>query len=153
MNKNTSNTEVLLLPIIFLWLGLVLGISFLEAPLKFQAPDVTIKVGLGIGKLVFAALNRFEIVLALLSVIPTIALFKKIRLPVVFMFVVWACLACQSIVILPALHINLQKLLNDEVVAKNSFHNIYIILDLIKIVLLFTVGIYIIKPLLDAKRH
>jgi hypothetical protein len=37
----------------FVWLGMVLAISFLEAPLKFRAPGVTIPVGLGIGRLVF----------------------------------------------------------------------------------------------------
>ncbi len=48
----------------FTWLGLVLGISFLEAPLKFRAPDVTLRIGLGIGRLVFRALNAVEVVLA-----------------------------------------------------------------------------------------
>jgi len=48
----------------FTWLGLVLGISFLEAPLKFRAPGVTLPLGLGIGRLVFAALNRVEVLLA-----------------------------------------------------------------------------------------
>ncbi|MFI5611909.1 hypothetical protein [Amycolatopsis sp. NPDC051903] len=47
------------------WLGMVLGISFLEAPLKFRAPGVTVALGLGIGRLVFAALNKVEVVLAL----------------------------------------------------------------------------------------
>ena len=31
------------------WLGMVLAISFLEAPLKFRAPDVSLRIGLGIG--------------------------------------------------------------------------------------------------------
>jgi hypothetical protein len=35
----------------FTWLGMVLAISFLEAPLKFRAPGVTIPIGLGIGRL------------------------------------------------------------------------------------------------------
>jgi hypothetical protein len=35
------------------WLGMVLAISFLEAPLKFRAPGVTLAVGLGIDRLVF----------------------------------------------------------------------------------------------------
>ncbi|MBN9110944.1 MAG: hypothetical protein J0I34_19450 [Pseudonocardia sp.] len=48
----------------FVWLGMVLAISFLEAPLKFRAPDVTIRIGLGIGRLVFTALNAVETVLA-----------------------------------------------------------------------------------------
>jgi hypothetical protein len=47
----------------FLWLGMVLAISFLEAPLKFRAPGVTVRIGLGIGRLVFRALNAIECVL------------------------------------------------------------------------------------------
>lgn len=49
----------------FTWLGMVLAISFLEAPLKFRAPGITIPLGLGIGRLVFRALNLAEIALAL----------------------------------------------------------------------------------------
>jgi hypothetical protein len=49
---------------IFVWLGMVLAISFIEAPLKFRAPGVTLQIGLGIGRLVFRALNGVELVLA-----------------------------------------------------------------------------------------
>lgn len=48
-----------------LWCGMILAIAFLEAPLKFRAPNVTRAIGLGIGKLVFTALNRVECALAL----------------------------------------------------------------------------------------
>ena len=48
-----------------IWAGLVIGISFIEAPLKFQAPGITIPLGLGIGRLVFAAMNVVEILLFL----------------------------------------------------------------------------------------
>ncbi|MGH3401428.1 MAG: hypothetical protein ACRDRJ_02750 [Streptosporangiaceae bacterium] len=50
--------------ITFVWLGMVLAISFLEAPLKFRAPGVTLQVGLGIGRLVFRALNAAEAIWA-----------------------------------------------------------------------------------------
>ena len=53
---------------IFVWLGMVLAISFLEAPLKFRAPGITIPLGLGIGRLVFRALNVCEVVLAAMVV-------------------------------------------------------------------------------------
>ena len=46
---------------------MVLAISFLEAPLKFRAPGVTIPIGLGIGRMVFRALNLAEITLALVA--------------------------------------------------------------------------------------
>jgi hypothetical protein len=48
----------------FVWLGMVLAISFLEAPLKFRASGITLPLGLGIGRLVFRALNGCEAVLA-----------------------------------------------------------------------------------------
>ena len=48
----------------FTWLGMVLAISFLETPLKFRAPGVTVPIGLGIGRLVFRALNIAEAVFA-----------------------------------------------------------------------------------------
>ena len=35
---------------IFVWLGMVLATSFMEAPLKFRAPGVTLQVGLAIGR-------------------------------------------------------------------------------------------------------
>ena len=43
---------------------MVLAVSFLEAPLKFRAPGVTLPIGLGIGRLVFRALNSAEALLA-----------------------------------------------------------------------------------------
>ena len=60
----------------FVWLGMVLAISFLEAPLKFRAPNVTLQIGLGIGRLVFRALNTVEVgfalvILAIVAADPT----------------------------------------------------------------------------------
>lgn len=48
------------------WLGLIIGISLIEAPLKFTAPGITIPLGLGIGRLVFAAMNWVELVIAVI---------------------------------------------------------------------------------------
>ncbi|MFD1210868.1 hypothetical protein ACFQ36_02275 [Arthrobacter sp. GCM10027362] len=48
------------------WLGIIIGISLIEAPLKFQAPGITIPLGLGIGRLVFTAMNIVELVIAAL---------------------------------------------------------------------------------------
>lgn len=49
-----------------LWFGMVFAIAFIEAPLKFQAPGITIPLGLGIGRLVFTALNISEGIILLL---------------------------------------------------------------------------------------
>src|SRR5580698_8904874 len=57
----------------FVWLGMVLAISFLEAPLKFRAPGVTVRIGLGIGRLVFRALNTVEVGFAVVVLVATVA--------------------------------------------------------------------------------
>ena len=49
---------------VFVWLGMVIAISFIEAPLKFRATGVTLPIGLSIGRLVFRALNSAEAVFA-----------------------------------------------------------------------------------------
>lgn len=53
----------------FTWLGMVLAISFIEAPLKFRAPKVTLQIGLGVGRLVFRALNSAEVTLTLILLV------------------------------------------------------------------------------------
>jgi hypothetical protein len=61
MNAGTA----VAIAVTFVWLGMVSAISFLEAPLKFRAPGITVPLGLGIGRLVFRALNTVEFILAL----------------------------------------------------------------------------------------
>jgi hypothetical protein len=59
-----STGSAIAVAVTFVWLGMVIAISFLEAPLKFRAPGITIPLGLGIGRLVFRALNTVEVLMA-----------------------------------------------------------------------------------------
>ena len=43
----TSKMTILLMTGI--WLGLLIDLSFIEAPLKFKAPEITIELGFEIG--------------------------------------------------------------------------------------------------------
>jgi hypothetical protein len=62
-----ARTALLVVPAV--WLGLIVGISLIEAPLKFTAPGITIPLGLGIGRRVFLAMNVLEVVLAVLLLV------------------------------------------------------------------------------------
>lgn len=59
---------IAIVAITFIWSGMICGISFLEAPLKFQAPGITLELGLGIGELVFGMLTKIEMVFSLLLI-------------------------------------------------------------------------------------
>src|SRR5436305_9882518 len=83
------------------WLGMVLGISVLETPLKFRAPGITRALGLGIGRLVFRALNLTELVL---MAVCTLALLgaSPSRWIVVLTAALWAVLLARLLGLRPA---------------------------------------------------
>jgi uncharacterized membrane protein (DUF485 family) len=60
-----ATKDPLAFAVIYLWIGFVCAISFMEAWLKFRAPGVNLQIGLGIGRLVFNALNKVEWVFAI----------------------------------------------------------------------------------------
>lgn len=60
---------VVLTAVPFIWFGMVAAISFLETPLKFRAPGMTVALGVGIGRIVFKALNSIEALFAIVLVI------------------------------------------------------------------------------------
>jgi hypothetical protein len=86
----------------FVWLGMVLAISFLEAPLKFRAPGVTIRVGLSIGRLVFRALNVVEAALAAAVVVCLVSGDPQRRATVAAAVAI-GVLAAQLVLVRPAL--------------------------------------------------
>src|SRR5690606_14565883 len=85
-----------------LWLGMVLAISFLEAPLKFGAPGVTLPIGLGIGRRVFKALNGVEVVLAAVLLAATLVA-RPSTAVLILVLVAAAVLAVQVIFVRPPL--------------------------------------------------
>ena len=57
---NEATTALLCVGVPCAWWGSLVAISFLETPLKFRAPGITVPLALGIGRLVFRALNYLE---------------------------------------------------------------------------------------------
>ncbi len=121
------------------WLGMILGISFLEAPVKFTAPSVTLPVGLDIGRHVFAVFNRVEIVwaLATLALVLIARPGLKYGLP---LMAAWAVLAVQSAWLLPVLDQRVALILKGEVPPASFHHSLYVILEIVKAAALMTYG-------------
>jgi hypothetical protein len=124
----------------FIWLGMVVAISFLEAPLKFRAPGVSVQIGLGIGRLVFAALNRFE--LALLLVVAGALLAAPRSVPVLAAAAVTAALlAVQLGVVRPLLTRRSNRVLAGEELPRSRAHLYYVALELSKVLALVALGV------------
>ncbi|MBU3061442.1 hypothetical protein KO481_07890 [Nocardia sp. NEAU-G5] len=118
-----------------LWLGMVLAISFLEAPLKFRAPGVTLALGLSIGRLVFRALNAVEIVLAVVL----IAAATVVRAGTgawIWLLVTVVVLALQVVLVRPPLTRRSNRVLAGEEGPRSPAHLWYVGLEVVKVVTL-----------------
>jgi hypothetical protein len=124
----------------FIWLGMVVAISFLEAPLKFRAPGVSVRIGLGIGRLVFAALNRVEIVL-LLAVAGALLAGPRPVPVLVAASVTAALLAVELAVVRPVLTRRSNRVLAGEELPRSRAHLYYVALELSKAIALVALGI------------
>lgn len=120
---------------------MVASISFLEAPLKFQAPGVTLAIGLGIGKLVFEVLNKIENVFLVLML--TSVFFNKRRVIniCVLVSVLTILLSLETFVLLPELTARANEIIANRVVSKSYFHLYYVGIEVVKLILLFILGL------------
>ncbi len=130
--------------ITFVWLGMVVGISFLEAPLKFRAPNVTLLVGLGIGRLVFRALNTVEVVFALVILAIVAAGPTPVRVAAAFAVAV-AALAIQLIAVRPGLTRRSDRVLAGLDAPRSRAHYAYVGLESVKVVALVVAGILLLS--------
>ncbi|MBF6124579.1 hypothetical protein [Nocardia brasiliensis] len=116
-----------------LWLGMVLAISFLEAPLKFRAPGITVPLGLGIGRLVFRALNTVEAVLAVLLVIAA-SIVGATTGTWVWLLLAVVVLTGQIVLVRPPLGKRADRVLAGEELPRSHAHFWYIGLEVVKVV-------------------
>jgi hypothetical protein len=128
---------------VFVWLGMVLAISFIEAPLKFRAPGVTLQIGLGIGRLVFRALNACEFTLAVVVAAcivvrpPTAGVAIAAGVPVV-------ALLAQVLAVRPRLTRRSEAVLAGGDGPRSRAHWVYVGLEVVKVVALLIAGIWLL---------
>lgn len=120
----------------------------MESWLKFQAPNITTEIGLGIGKLVFGALNIMEFVFMVIITSSYIVLFKKrkLQLSSAFLIVITIVLV-QTFWLLPTLSQRAELIIQNVQVQKSNFHVVYVLLEIIKTICLFYFGTNLLKTL------
>jgi hypothetical protein len=128
---------------VFVWLGMVLAISFIEAPLKFRAPGVTLQRGLGIGRLVFRALNACEGALAVVVVAcfvitpPSAGVAVAVAVAIVVLLV-------QVLAVRPRLSRRSDAVLAGGEGPRSRAHWVYVGLEIVKVVALITAGVWLL---------
>jgi hypothetical protein len=128
---------------IFVWLGMVLAISFVETPLRFRAPGVTLQIGLGIGRKVFRALNGCELLLAAVLAIA----FVVEPAPVGCVFaaaVAVLMLLAQVLLVRPRLTRRSDAVLAGGEGPRSRAHWVYVGLEIVKVAALVIAGILLL---------
>ena len=138
-----STGTAIVVAVTFVWLGMVLAISFLEAPLKFRAPNVTLQIGLGIGRVVFRALNTVEVAFALVILAIVAGGPTPARIAAAF-YVAVAALAIQLIAVRPRLTRRSDQVLAGLDAPRSRGHYAYVGLEVVKVVALLIVGILLL---------
>jgi hypothetical protein len=127
----------------FCWLGMVIAISFIEAPLKFRASGVTLQIALSIGRLVFRALNCVEALLAAILLI-TLGIDPPSRVAGVATAVAAVTLGVQLVIVRPRLSRRSDAVLNadstEDTSRRSRAHYGYVALELTKSVALIAAG-------------
>jgi hypothetical protein len=119
---------------------MVLAISFLETPLKFRAPGVDIPIGLGIGRIVFRALNRAEVALALVT-LAAIVVGGPTGSVAALTAAILVILAGQLIAIRPRLNRRTDRVLAGHSPPRSTMHLYYVGLEAAKVLTLAALGI------------
>ncbi len=132
---------------VFLWIGFVGAISFMEAWLKFRAPGVTIPMGLGIGRLVFNALNKVEWVLAI-AILANLIFAKNgvFSLKNTLYFIPLLILVLQTFWLLPSLDARAELHIQGRELVASNLHFYYVGMEIVKVACLFIFGIKLFKP-------
>jgi hypothetical protein len=117
------------------WLGLVVGVSFIATPAKFLAPTLDLSVALDVGRQTFGVFAVVEVIAA--ATLGVLMFFARREATVVLLgaFVVLA-VAVEQLWLLPLLDERVEIIIQGGEPEASSLHAVYIVLDGLKILLL-----------------
>ncbi len=143
---NTTVQQPVAVACLFTWIGFVCAISFLEAWLKFRAPGVTVPIGLGIGRLVFGALNKVEWIFAIVVSVSAFLSSKSLfTIPNISLLIIITILVLQTAWLLPALDVRAELHIQHKPVAHSNLHFWFVGAELVKVITLFITAISLFK--------
>lgn len=128
-------------------MGLIVGLSFIETPLKFLAPGITTALGLGIGRLVFAALSIAGWVLLIALVALALLPVRESRTGWMLLAGSAAVVAVQSFVMRPLLAFRSDAIIAGGDPGPSWLHYGYILAELLLLILLLGYLIHAARPL------
>jgi hypothetical protein len=138
-NAQPGVAAVVLAALLLLWAGVLIGVSFLAAPAKFAAPNLSLPVAMEVGRLEFGALNLVEagfvvVTLALAALVrPSRVIWLGLGLAAVIV-------ALQGLWLLPVLDARAEMIIQNQTPPPAPWHGVYIAAEVIKLAALLLAG-------------
>jgi len=118
------------------WIGIIIGLSFIETPLKFQAPGITTSLGLGIGRLVFIALSVAGWMILVIITLIAQARPRETKGGWMLIGAMWIIMAIESFALRPALAARSDVIIAGGDPGESWLHYGYIVTELLLLVAL-----------------
>jgi hypothetical protein len=143
--------QYVMLLAILVWCGCIIAISFVESWLKFRAPGVTLPIGLGIGKLVFGALNKMEWLFAAVILITYFLHKPQVdAISLILFALALLLLIIQTFWLLPMLDARANMVISGKQLQSSSLHWYFVVAEVIKVGSLLILGLRLFKGFMIA---
>ncbi|QTX05067.1 hypothetical protein [Agromyces archimandritae] len=111
------------------WLGALVALSFVETPLKFLGPGITVPLGLGIGRLVFNALGVIGAVALIATTLLALPRPRVGRAGGILIGALWVVLAAEQFLVRPPLNARSDIVIAGGDPGESMLHYVYIVCD------------------------
>ncbi len=123
-----------------LWLGLLMGVSFIATPVKFAAPTLTLPVALDVGRVTFGLFPRIEWAMAALLLV-NVLVARPSRAVAGATLIAGLIVLFQALYLLPVLDERIAAVIAGSPQPSSAHHAIYVWLETAKALLLSAIAI------------
>jgi|SRR5690606_4537027 len=143
------------------WIGALLGVSFLATPVKFLAPTLTLPVALDVGRQTFHWFNRVEILLAAAALAAAVAHERPgplggardgaaapgdersapdVPYATLLAALLLGAVALQALWLLPTLDARVEMIIQGGMPPPSALHDVYVVVEATKLAALVGAG-------------
>lgn len=145
-NPKPKTGAIALAIVALVWTGMVIGVSGLATPVKFQASSLSLPVALEVGHVTFRAFSRVEWLLTLLLLLSGAMAGLRARaglwLPI---GLIAAVVLAQAFWLLPVLDARIAAVISGNPFPPSHVHLFYVIAEGAKLVMLLAIGIIALR--------
>jgi hypothetical protein len=131
--------------IALIWLGMLIGVSFIATPAKFAVRELTRPVALQVGRATFSVFTRIEWTTAAALLFACALDWRTRPLALVLTLCVAACVLAQATWLLPVLGLRVATIASGEEPRPSTHHRVYAALEAAKAGMLAAVAVLALR--------